>query len=69
MIVTAKAALACLQYPIRLGLTGGPHFFVIYQGAPGCGCLGSLISDPAWLWALTAHMATSAAWMTSEIRG
>lgn len=34
-IVTAKAALACLQYPMRSELTGGPHFLVMYQGAPG----------------------------------
>ena len=33
-MVTAKAAFACLQYPIKLGLTGGPQLLVMYQGAP-----------------------------------
>ena len=42
---------------------------VIYQGAPGWGCAGSLMSGPAWLWMLTAKRATSAAWMNTDIRG
>lgn len=33
-IVTAKAPLACMQYPFSFGLTGAPQDFVIYHGAP-----------------------------------
>ena len=68
-IVTAKAALACLQYPMRSELTGGPHFLVMYQGAPGWGCAGSLMSGPAWLWMLIAKRMTSAVWARRDTKG
>ena len=45
--VTAKAPLACLQYPTRSLLIGGPQLLVMYHGAPGCGCFGSLMSGAA----------------------
>lgn len=68
-IVTANVALACLQYPLRFGFTGGPHDFVIYHGAPGCGCSGSLISDAAWLWMLMAYKVIKAECTMTETIG
>lgn len=52
--VTANAPFACWQYPCTRSLTGGPQLFVIYHGAPGCGCFGSLMSLAACAWILTA---------------
>lgn len=43
-MVTARHALACVQYCFKCGLTGGPQDFVMYHGAPGWGWSGSDMS-------------------------
>ena len=47
MMDIPNAALACIQYPFKAGFTGAPQDLVIYHGGPGCGCLGSVMSEPA----------------------
>lgn len=53
-MATAKAPLACWQNPRTAPVCATEQLCVMYHGAPGCGCWGSLMSEPAWPWMLTA---------------
>jgi len=53
-IATAKAPLACWQNPRTAPVLATAQLRVMYQGAPGWGNRGSLMSEPDWPWTLTA---------------
>ena len=48
---------------------GGPQDFVMYHGAPFCGCAGSLMSLADCAWMLTAYSAMRTAWMNTDSSG